>query len=743
MTVTTSPAPVRVKRKVTMVSPSQIKTYRDCARKWYNASILGNREPSKGFQLKGDAIHKALEHYLRTGEVLVSVTMDDPSKGPGGKTEFATMEFVQVAMPHLPPPTTDKAYWEPIQAEGGGLMLEQAGEMGTYEEGPGFVQYIDQVWCLGATATITDYKTISDFRYCKTPEELAQDTQLCDNAKWLFCCSDYAEIKIGHLYLHTKNVHPKAKPVYVTITREHAEKIWARDLATIREMVGWAALGYETADPLPPNTESCTMYGGCYYKAQCFGADALNGTSLKLHQIGKGKPMEAVTSSAPAAGSVLARLMAGKATAAAQAPAAPPAAQAPAAPAAPTAPPAGPPNGVLGLFGNKSVLPGATAPASAAPVAAAPAHAAPVVGLVVPAAGPPAAPAVGNTLPAVAGTINAAAPAAGTTPGLASLFKKAPAAPTAPPAQVAPPAPATAAPAAPPADGAISPPDAPPAVSSAAEVAAANPPPAEAPAAPAPVYVAPADQAIAAPVAAAPAEKRHRRTKAEMEIVRAAEALAAGTATPEQIALLESAKAAAGAAQAAPAPAQAAPAPAHAPASNGVASLFRPAPAAVVVPVAPAAPAEAVAAAAATPVIGFPPAAEAPVNAAVPPTAPETKPDAGLEAIRAQLSTPDTAFECPVQVLFIDCAPGKGWPGEAPGELSDYMHAFERAAASSANALDYRLIKYESKGWLAVGIRVLMKGLPSAIIIDSSLPGADVFEAVVTPYAQAVFRGRR
>ncbi len=63
--------------------------------------------------------------------------------------------------------------------------------------------------------------------------------------------------------------------------------------------------------------------------------------------------------------------------------------------------------------------------------------------------------------------------------------------------------------------------------------------------------------------------------------------------------------------------------------------------------------------------------------------------------------------------------------------------------ASSAKALDYRLIRYESKGWLATGIRVFMAGLPSAIFIDSNTPGADVFESIVTPYAKVIFRGAR
>ena len=71
------------------------------------------------------------------------------------------------------------------------------------------------------------------------------------------------------------------------------------------------------------------------------------------------------------------------------------------------------------------------------------------------------------------------------------------------------------------------------------------------------------------------------------------------------------------------------------------------------------------------------------------------------------------------------------------------MHAFESAAASSAKALDYRLIRYESKGYLCMAIRVLMKGLPVAVHVNSNTPGAAEFLAEVTPYAEMVFRGTR
>lgn len=223
--------------------------------------MLKDREPEKPFQARGTAIHKALEIFLKTGEVLPDVD------------GVSTLEFVQVAIPFLPPPLINKEYWGQFPTDDKGvpkamLLLEQPGELNTYEGGPAVTQYIDSVLALPSTCKIQDYKTTSDFRYAKTPEELSTNTQLCWNAKFIFAISDYDRIEIEHLYLLTKG-RPKAKPVSTFVTRAQVEEVWARDMALVRQMVSWADLGPTTADPLPPNTNACDDYGGCYYRTKC------------------------------------------------------------------------------------------------------------------------------------------------------------------------------------------------------------------------------------------------------------------------------------------------------------------------------------------------------------------------------------------------------------------------------------------------------------------------------------------
>jgi hypothetical protein len=120
--------------------------------------------------------------------------------------------------------------------------------------------------------------------------------------------------------------------------------------------------------------------------------------------------------------------------------------------------------------------------------------------------------------------------------------------------------------------------------------------------------------------------------------------------------------------------------------------------------------------------------------------APETE----AQKVAKMLLTPDPAFACPVQALFIDCLPSKGWPGEKPVNLDDLMHSFNGLAASSAETTDYRLIPYGAgKGYLANAIRATMKGLPASLCVDTRTPGADVFLETVIPYARLVVRGVR
>lgn len=243
-------------KKLWKVSASQIVTFLKCPRAWYNASVLGDREPQKPHQERGEAVHKELEHYLRTGEVRPS--------------EY--IAIVQASLDYLPKPANDP-YWQQFGVgQNGlpvaGLMLEQEIDMPTYPGGPNFIGYMDLGVFFPDACSIEDHKTTSNFRYLKTPEELRKDVQMCSYAKWAALNSDYQKFGLKH-YGHLMKGRAKCVPVCAEITRAEVDVKWDEILGIIKHMADWAELGPETADALPPSTDHCSDYGGCYYRTKC------------------------------------------------------------------------------------------------------------------------------------------------------------------------------------------------------------------------------------------------------------------------------------------------------------------------------------------------------------------------------------------------------------------------------------------------------------------------------------------
>jgi hypothetical protein len=191
-----------------------------------------------------------LEHYAKTSEVRPS----------------PYLEIVQVALPYIEH-TANDPYYTSMPA-GCGLIVEQEIDMPTYAGGPSWKGYIDRVEALPDKGIVLDYKTTSDFRYARTPGELLVSPQMVSYAKWLADTSDYEEIWVKHLVLRMRG-KAAAKLVEARITREQIETEWKKILIVVREMVSWGELGPETSDVLPPNTDHCSAYGGCYYRPKC------------------------------------------------------------------------------------------------------------------------------------------------------------------------------------------------------------------------------------------------------------------------------------------------------------------------------------------------------------------------------------------------------------------------------------------------------------------------------------------
>ncbi len=156
---------------LTHVSSSQVKNYLACNRLWYYTSILRQRPPQTEAQSRGTTVHGALEAHLKAGSIEPEILERAKSLGI---TEKDLTDYVASMTPFVGKP-----------GEG---LTEYKDEIPTYPGGPKYVLVVDharEIQCGDEIIPqIDDLKTTSDFRYCKTPDELSKDVQMISYAMW-------------------------------------------------------------------------------------------------------------------------------------------------------------------------------------------------------------------------------------------------------------------------------------------------------------------------------------------------------------------------------------------------------------------------------------------------------------------------------------------------------------------------------------------------------------------------------
>jgi len=272
--------------KLNHVSASQVKDFRGCARLWFFKNVVKKRPPQTVAQAKGTLIHAALEAQLK-GQKLDSIKL------PEGVTPEEILKYLNVLRPI-------------IDRDGPVGLVEHKAEISTFPDGPKFVLVVDhareiQHETYGPLPQIDDLKTTSDFRYCKTPEELATDAQMVSYAKWalqLFVESsrplpDFVSVR--HVYVRTKGKTIAAERSRL-LSPEEIEEQWQLVLADVRAMLG---LAEKTEDPMKvmPNTGYCSAFGGCYFQPDC--GTTQNTIDQAFEKAERNKSMSEVTTKRP------------------------------------------------------------------------------------------------------------------------------------------------------------------------------------------------------------------------------------------------------------------------------------------------------------------------------------------------------------------------------------------------------------------------------------------------------------
>ncbi len=305
------------------VSASQIETFVKCKRLWYFKSIQKLQEGQKGHQSLGEAFHLIMEKtpqglgYDRS-DVAASVEDWD-------KAELMARQ----ALPLLPQETKP-------------FMREHGLRMPTYEGGPTMIGYIDLAIPQGVgwpaffvpevEAIIADYKTLSDFRYMRTPLELSESVQMMTYAKWAI--SPYPlgmqaeneaipeHVRLVHMYARTKPPFNRAaiRNESVIVTPDEINSQWEKTLDIVRQMQHTSSAA--KADDVEAGgalNGHCEAYGGCSFRDKC-GIAKQSGIK-SLFTIGK-KPTTVDSTSESPVSSILEKIKAAKAQAEANAKAA-------------------------------------------------------------------------------------------------------------------------------------------------------------------------------------------------------------------------------------------------------------------------------------------------------------------------------------------------------------------------------------------------------------------------------------
>jgi len=253
----TAPAPAPAQRSPSCVggvwqhcSASQLKSYRECARRWWWGSVQGLRSPDTAATGLGRDVHAELEAYLKTGALPTSPIARAALEVAGPRTDADTAE---------------------VPLEGPTLTIE----------GVTWKGYIDRLRrpVDRSPPRVTDWKTTSDPRWAKTAEQLRADPQSISYGAWLALhyygprAGDYHReevVEVCFTYTLTRGT-PRAWEVLVCWTVGEVLDAWA---ALGPEIVAMAELARVAPTPaelgkVPATWTACRDFGGCPHRGRC------------------------------------------------------------------------------------------------------------------------------------------------------------------------------------------------------------------------------------------------------------------------------------------------------------------------------------------------------------------------------------------------------------------------------------------------------------------------------------------
>lgn len=239
------------------VSVSQIASFdptqpAGCPRRWWFRYVAGKPEPETASKSKGKDFHTSIEHYLKTGEDVLS-----PEVRAGKHLiRRGEKQYVEVQVP-------DQVFRLKLDFAGvylsGRIDLLDCGTVHLDGEGAEVSEDVIEV---------LDWKTTSSIAaYGKSGAALLTDPQMVGYGLAVLNADKYADrVRLSHVYFQTRGQKLAAKRTIVA-TRDHLEGEHRRLTAVVNDMRAIAQIS--DVSEVPKNLLACSAYGGCPHASYC------------------------------------------------------------------------------------------------------------------------------------------------------------------------------------------------------------------------------------------------------------------------------------------------------------------------------------------------------------------------------------------------------------------------------------------------------------------------------------------
>jgi len=226
------------------ISPTQVKAWGECPRKWGFRYLDGIQSPQSAAAALGSEVHGLLESWLADGT--------EPPDTRAGK-------IAKAGLGHLPDPGECDHVETQLLFDWGGML---------------FRGFVDVVWTgADGVPVVSDHKTSSDpKKWGLSTEALPHDIQAIIYATWLLDLVDAPMVDLRWTYFRTRG-KAISYPVDARITREDARQNFKDKVEpNARAIIAAIEVHKETgalAGTLPAEPSACGNYGGCDFAQFC------------------------------------------------------------------------------------------------------------------------------------------------------------------------------------------------------------------------------------------------------------------------------------------------------------------------------------------------------------------------------------------------------------------------------------------------------------------------------------------